>query len=144
MQLNIKYFSDKISKLCYIDGSKSDWVDLRSAEEVHLKAGEFYLLPLGIGIALPEGYEAYIVPRSSSFKRYGFIQTNSIGVVDESYCGDEDQWLLPIYAVRDVDINVDDRVAQFRLFKHQPEIEFCEVPHLGEVSRGSFGSTGRV
>jgi len=140
--IQIKYFSDKIDKLDYIDG-KSDWIDLRSAEDVALKAGEFKLIKLGVGMKLPKGYEAHIVPRSSTFKNFGIIQTNHYGVIDESYCGDEDQWRFPAYALRDTEIHVNDRICQFRIFEHQPKINFVEVDHLDAESRGGFGSTGK-
>ena len=140
--IQIKYFSDKIDKLDYIDG-KSDWIDLRSAEDATLKAGEFRLINLGVGMKLPKGYEAHIVPRSSAFKNFGIIQTNHCGIIDESYCGEEDQWKFPAYALRDTEIHVNDRICQFRIFEHQPRINFIEVDHLEEVSRGGFGSTGK-
>ena len=139
--IRIKYFTDKIDKLQYIDG-KSDWVDLRAAEEVSMKAGEFKLIPLGIAIQLPSGYEAQVVPRSSTFKNFGLIQTNSMGVIDETYCGDNDQWFVPMYAVRDTVVHVNDRIAQFRIMKHQPTLQFEEVDKLGDRDRGGFGSTG--
>ena len=91
--IRIKYFTDKIERLAYI-GGKSDWIDLRAAEEVTMKAGEFRLIPLGIAMELPKGYEAHVVPRSSTFKNFGIIQTNSMGIIDETYCGDSDQWFL--------------------------------------------------
>ena len=141
--IRIKYFTDKIDKLTYIDG-KSDWIDLRAAESVDLKKGEFKLIPLGVAMELPKGYEAHIVPRSSTFKNFGIIQTNHQGVVDCSYCGDNDQWFMPVYAVRDTHIECNDRICQFRIFKHQPEIVFEEKDHLGTESRGGFGSTGRA
>lgn len=140
--IKIKYFTDKIEKLTYIDG-KSDWIDLRAAEDVDLKAGEFRLIPLGVAMQLPEGYEAHVVPRSSTFKNFGIIQTNHQGVIDESYCGDNDQWFMPVYAVRDTEIHINDRICQFRIIKHQPEIYFNEVEHLGNENRNGFGSTGR-
>jgi len=140
-RIQIKYHSDKIEKLTYIDG-KSDWIDLRAAEDVVLKKGESALINLGISMKLPEGYEAIIAPRSSTFKNFGLIQTNSIGVVDETYCGNEDVYRYPVYAVRDTEIHVNDRICQFRIQKHQPEIEFEEVESLDGPSRGGFGSTG--
>lgn len=108
-----------------------------------LHKGDFHLINLGIAIELPIGYEAVIVPRSSTFKNYGIIQTNHMGIVDESYCGDSDQWMFPAYAMRDTVINKNDRVCQFRIMKHQPEINFIETDMLGGDSRGGFGSTGR-
>lgn len=142
LQLKIKYFNDKIEKLRYIDG-KSDWIDLRAAEDVTMKAGEFKLIPLGIAIALPEGYEAHVVPRSSTFKNFGIIQTNSMGIIDESYCGNDDQWFLPAYALRDTQISFNDRICQFRIMKHQPAFDFVEVESLDGNNRGGFGSTGK-
>lgn len=140
--IKIKYFTDKIEKLTYIDG-KSDWIDLRAAEEISLKAGEFKLIPLGVAMELPKGYEAHVVPRSSTFKNYGIIQTNHQGVIDCSYCGDNDQWFMPVYAVRDTQIHVNDRVCQFRIMENQPRIAFDEVEHLDHEDRGGHGSTGR-
>lgn len=141
MEIEVKYFSDQISKLEYIEG-KSDWIDLRSAVDITLKKGEFALIPLGIGIRLPKGYEAHIVPRSSTFKKFGIIQTNSQGVIDETYCGDGDQWMMPVLAIRDTTIHINDRICQFRIMEHQPALTFRQVEHLDEVSRGGFGSTG--
>lgn len=143
MNIKIKYFSDKIEKLRYIDG-KSDWIDLRCAEEISLKKGDFKLIPLGIGMKLPKGYEAHVVPRSSTFKNFGIIQTNHMGVIDYTYSGDNDQWFMPVYAVRDTEIHVNDRVCQFRVMENQPAIEFDEVDHLDETDRGGFGSTGKA
>ena len=102
-EIKVKYFVDDIDELCYVEG-KSDWIDLSAAEEVTLKAGEFRLIPLGVAMELPAGYEAHLVPRSSTFKNYGILQTNSMGVVACSYCGDNDQWRMPVYATRDVTI----------------------------------------
>ena len=141
MEIKIKYFTDKIDKLCYING-KSDWIDLRAAETVELKAGEFKLIPLGIAMQLPKGYEAHVVPRSSTFKNFGVIQTNSQGVIDETYCGANDQWFFPAYAMRDTVINVNDRICQFRIMEHQPKIEFVESTLENNLDRGGHGSTG--
>lgn len=140
--IKIKYFSDKIEKLTYIAG-KSDWIDLRSAIDIDLKKGEFCLIPLGVGMELPKGYEAHVVPRSSTFKNFGIIQTNHQGVIDGSYCGDNDQWHMPVYAVRDTHISCNDRICQFRIMKNQPEISFQEVAVLSGDDRGGFGSTGK-
>ena len=143
-EIKIKYFTDKIEKLTYIGGSKrSNWIDLRAAETIELKAGDFKLIPLGVAMKLPEGYEAHIAPRSSTFKTWGLIQVNSVGVVDQLYCGDTDQWMMPVYATRDTVINVNDRVCQFRIIENQPEIEFVEVEHMEDESRGGFGSSGK-
>ena len=132
---------DKIEPLDYIEG-KSDWIDMRASEEVTLKAGEFALIPLGVAMELPKGYEAHLVPRSSTFKNWGIIQTNSVGIVDGSYCGDNDMWRMPVYATRDTVIHVNDRIAQFRIVENQPEIVFEKVEHLTGKDRGGFGSTG--
>ncbi len=140
--IKIKYFTDKIDKLTYIDG-KSDWIDLRSAEDVTLKKGDFKLISLGVAMELPEGYEAHVVPRSSTFKNFGIIQANHQGVVDNTYCGDNDQWFMPVYAVRDTQIHVNDRICQFRIMKNQPKIVFEEVTSLGNEDRGGHGSTGK-
>ena len=140
--IQIKYFTDEIEKLTYIDG-KSDWIDLRAAKEMELKAGQYAMIPLGVAMKLPEGYEAHIVPRSSTYKNYGLIQTNHMGVVDESYCGDNDQWHMPVYALRDTVIHVNDRICQFRIMEHQPKIVFEEVEVLSAPDSGGFGSTGK-
>ena len=140
-KLKIRYISKEIEKLRYIDGV-SDWIDLRCAEEVELKQGEWRLIRLGIAVELPKGYEAHIVPRSSTFRNFGIIQTNHMGVVDHSYCGDEDEWKYPVLAMRDTVIHVNDRICQFRIMKNQPKLAFEEVEHLGGESRGGFGTTG--
>jgi dUTP pyrophosphatase len=140
--IKIKYLSNQIDKLNYID-NKSDWIDLRAAEHIIMKAGEFKLIPLGVAMELPRGYEAHVVPRSSTFKNFGIIQTNSMGVIDETYCGDKDQWFFPALAVRDTEININDRICQFRIVEHQPKIVFTEAMELGNENRGGHGSTGK-
>ena len=140
--IRIKYQSDAIEKLTYIEG-KSDWIDLRAAEDVVMKQGEFQLIKLGVSMQLPAGYEAVIVPRSSTYKNFGIIQTNHMGVVDETYCGDNDVWMMPALAMRDTEIHVNDRICQFRIQKHQPQIQFEEVEALGNADRGGIGSTGK-
>ena len=142
-QIKIRYFSDEIERLRHIDG-KSDWIDLRCAERTELKAGEFRLIPLGVAMELPEGYEAHVVPRSSTFKTWGILQANSMGVIDRSYCGDNDQWRMPVYATRDTVIEVNDRICQFRIVENQPKLEFLECEHLSGPDRGGFGSTGKA
>lgn len=141
-QIRIKYFTEDIEKLTYIAG-KSDWIDLRASEDVEFKAGDFKLIPLGVAMQLPEGYEAHVVPRSSTYKTYGLIQTNSMGVIDYSYRGDNDMWRMPVYATRDVVVKKNERVCQFRIMKNQPTICFHEVEHLDGEDRGGFGTTGR-
>ena len=140
-EIKIKYLNDEITRLEYIDG-KSDWIDLRAAEEVELKAGEFKLIHLGVAMQLPEGYEAHIVPRSSTFKKWGIIQTNHCGIVDNTYCGPNDWWRMPVFALRDTKIEVNDRICQFRIQKNQPTIVFNEVEEMEADNRGGFGSTG--
>lgn len=142
MKIKIKYFTDKIEKLHYIDG-KSDWIDLRAAEDVQIKKDCFALIPLGIAMELPQGYEAHVVPRSSTFKNFGIIQTNHMGIIDESYCGDQDQWFFPAYALRDTAICAGDRICQFRIMEHQPVFAFEEVECMDGENRGGHGSTGR-
>ena len=140
MEIKIKYTTDiePIEKI-----EKGDWIDLRSAENVELKAGEFKLISLGVAMQLPDGYEAHIVPRSSTYKNFGIIQTNHQAVIDESYCGDNDVWKYPAYALRDTVINKNDRICQFRIMKKQPNIVFEEVEVLGNEDRGGIGSTGK-
>lgn len=140
--INTKYLTDIIDKLTYIDG-KSDWIDLRAAETVDMEPMEFKLIPLGIAMQLPAGYEAHVIPRSSTFKNFGIIQANSMGLIDESYCGDNDQWYFPAIALRKTTIRTNDRICQFRIVKHQPQIEFREVDNLNNESRGGIGSTGK-
>lgn len=138
-KIQIKYFNNDLEKINKIDNG--DWIDLRSAIDIDMKAGDFVLIPLGVGMKLPKGYEANIVPRSSTFKKYGIIQCNHYGVIDNSYCGDEDQWMFPAYATRDTHIGFNDRICQFRINKKQPEFNFVIVDHLDDNSRGGFGST---
>lgn len=144
-KIKIVYHSNEIEKLRYIDG-KSDWIDLRSAEDVVMKKGEFRLINLGVTMSLPDGYEMIIAPRSSTFKNFGILQTNSIGVIDEKYGknSSKDVLMYPALAVRDTEIHVNDRICQFRIQKHQPKIIFEEIraEDLDGESRGGFGSTG--
>lgn len=140
--IQIQYLDDTIEKLAYIDG-KSDWIDLRSAVDVELKAGEFKLIHLGIAMKLPEGYEAHVVPRSSTYKNFGIIQTNHCGIIDSSYCGPNDYWYMPAYALRDTVIHKNDRICQFRIEKNQPKLVFDEVKELSGSNRGGIGSTGK-
>lgn len=141
--IKVKYFTENIEKLAYIDG-KSDWIDLRASEEVTLHAGDFAFIPLGIAMQIPDGFEAHLAPRSSTFANWGILQVNSVGVIDGSYCGDNDMWKMPVYATRDTVIHVNDRIAQFRIMKNQPKINFEQVEHLEGKDRGGFGSTGKA
>lgn len=138
--IKIQYLDDTIEKLTYIDG-KSDWIDLRSAVDVTLKAGEFKLIHLGVAMKLPDGYEAHVVPRSSTYKNFGIIQTNHCGIIDNTYCGPNDWWYMPAYALRDTQIHKNDRICQFRIEKNQPKLTFEETV-LDGTDRGGIGSTG--
>ena len=140
-KLKIVYHNKELAKMVKED--HGDWIDLRSAETVTLKKGEFKYISLGISIHLPDGYEANVVPRSSTFKNFKIIQSNHMGVIDESYCGNDDIWHMPVYAVEDTVINFNDRICQFRINKKQPHIIFEEVENLDNKSRGGLGSTGK-
>jgi dUTP pyrophosphatase len=140
MQIKIKYFDENLPKITKL--TQGDWIDLRAAKTVEFKKGEFALIPLGVAMELPEGYEAHVVPRSSTFKNFGIIETNSMGVIDESYKGDNDQWFFPAYALRDTAINFGERICQFRIMEKMPEVEFVEVEQLENDDRGGHGSTG--
>lgn len=141
MVIKIKYFDSEIAPIEKI--AVGDWIDLRSAETVELKKGEYKLLRLGVGMILPDGYEAHLLPRSSTPGRFGIMSANSMGVIDNSYSGDADEWRFPAVAIRDTVIKKGDRIAQFRIVKNQPPIEFEVVEHLNEISRGGIGSTGK-
>ena len=138
--IKIKYHND-IRPLEILDNG--DWIDLRAAEDVNLEQGDFRLISLGVSMKLPEGYEAHIVPRSSTFKHWGIIQANHMGVIDNSYCGDNDIWKFPAIATRDAVIYKNDRICQFRIMKKQPCVRFDTVEHLNGPDRGGFGSSGR-
>lgn len=139
-EIYIKYFDQVLEPISKIAGG--DWIDLRAAETVEMKKGEFKLIPLGIAMQLPVGYEAHVVPRSSTFKNFGILQTNSFGVIDNSYCGDNDQWFFPAYAMRDTVIHKNDRICQFRIVEKQPEVNLICVNSLDNPDRGGHGSTG--
>jgi len=139
LEIKVKYF-DQACKLEKIE--KGDWIDVRSAVTKQYVRGEFFLIPLGFACELPTGYEAHVAPRGSTFKNYGIIETNSVGVVDESYKGDNDQWFMPVLAMRDGVIYKGERVGQFRLVEKMPPVKITEVEHLGNNDRGGHGSTG--
>ncbi len=141
LTLKIRYLDPEMEPLTYVEG-KSDWIDLRAAREISFEAGEFRLIPLGIAVELPEGYEAHVAPRSSTFKNFGLLQVNSVGVVDSSYCGDHDEWFVPMLATRPVTVHRGDRICQFRVVENQPPLVFEAVEHLTGKDRGGFGSTG--
>jgi len=140
-QIKVKYFDKEIEKISKI--AIGDWIDLRAAKTIEMKQFDYQLIPLGIGMKLPEGYEANVVPRSSTFKNFGILQTNSYAVIDESYCGNEDQWFFPALAMRDTVIQKGDRICQFRINKKMESVEILEVEQLDEKSRGGLGSTGK-
>lgn len=139
MQIKIKYLTDieKIEKI-----EVGDMIDLRCAEDIEMHKGEFKLIPLGVAMELPEGYEAHVYPRSSTFKKHKILLSNSVGVIDCSYNGDGDQWQFPAYAMEDTFIPKNTRICQFRIFENQPNIELVEVESLGNENRGGIGSTG--
>lgn len=139
--IKIKYINKEIEKLRYIDG-KSDWIDLRVAEHVVMKKGEFKLINLGVAMELPEGYEAHVLPRSSTYTNFGILQANSQGIIDNTFSGNTDEWKFPALAMRDTELNVNDRICQFRIVKNQPTINFIEVEDLENESRGGIGVTG--
>lgn len=141
MNIKIKYHTkfDKPIQAIEI----GDWIDLKSAVTYEYKKGDFFLVNLGVSMELPKGYEALLAPRSSTFKKYGLIVSNSIGIIDNLYHSDDDVWMLPVYALRDGRVEKNDRVAQFRILENQPKIEFEVVEHLNNKPRGGFGSTGR-
>lgn len=141
MNIKVKYFDKDLNKIERI--IKGDWIDLRCAERVEMKQGEYKLLRLGVGMEIPKGYEAWVLPRSSTPKQFGIIMANSMGIIDNSYNGDEDEWRFPAIAIRDTVIEKGDRICQFRIMVNQPKFEVVEVEHLNKVSRGGIGSTGK-
>lgn len=140
MEIQIKYHNPNLERISAI--TIGDWIDLRAAETVELHQGDFRYISLGVSMKLPEGYEAHVAPRSSSFQKWGFLQVNSVGVVDNSYSGTNDIWKLPVYATRNATIHENDRICQFRIMKRMPEVTFVEVEALDAQDRGGFGSTG--
>ena len=141
MDIKVKYVRD-IEPIKLLECG--DWIDLRAGEGVVLKAGQYTCIPLGVAMELPKGYEALLLPRSSTFKKYGVILVNSMGVIDESYCGDSDEWNFLAYALRDTKIPKNERICQFRIMEHQPPVDIVEVDVLGNKNRGGIGSTGRL
>lgn len=138
--IKIKYLDDEITPL--VMTGYGDWIDLRCAKDILLMKGSYVEIPLGIAVELPKGYEAIIAPRSSAFKKYGFLVANSIAVIDESYNGDNDEWHLLVYGTRDATIPKDTRIAQFRIIEHQPNLGLYKVETLGNPDRGGIGSSG--
>lgn len=165
MEVKIKYFSEDYPRLKKI--TQGDWIDLRvdrikkiitrgygeintdyycsisKFKSFYLEKGQVIKFRLGVAMELPEGFEAEIRPRSSTFTNYGLIQTNSVGTIDNSYCGDDDEWMIEFIAMRNGIINRFDRVCQFRIVENQPDFTFKEVDKLRNDNRGGYGSTGR-
>ena len=141
LEIKIKYHDEEVGKIEKFP--VGDWIDIRSAERVDLEAGQFRIISLGISMKLPEGYEAHVVPRSSTFRRWGILMVNSMGIIDESYCGENDIWGFPALAMRPTTIFKGDRICQFRIVKKMPEVKFTEVEHMEDENRGGFGSTGK-
>ena len=140
VSIKIKYHDQEIEKVSKI--KQGDWIDLRAAENVEIQQGDYRLISLGVSMQLPKGFEAHVAPRSSTYKNFGIICANSFGIIDESYCGDNDIWRFPAIALRDTTIHKGDRICQFRIVKKMPEVEFIEVETLGNPDRGGIGSTG--
>jgi dUTP pyrophosphatase len=140
LTIKIKYHTDISPIEVYENG---DWIDLRAAEDVEMKAGDFKLISLGVSMKLPDGYEAHIVPRSSTYRHWGIIQTNHMGVIDNSYSGENDIWKFPALAIRDTQIYKNERICQFRIMKKQENVGFVPVDWLDGIDRGGFGSSGR-
>lgn len=148
MKIRVKYF-DNATKLQKI--AKGNWIDVYANKDIFVVEGERAMIPLGFALELPKGWEAHLAPRSSTFKTWGIIQTNSVGVVDDTYIGDNDQWHMPVFCLQGKDIEgIDqgtwikkgDKIGQFRIMEVMPEIEFEEVESFGNSDRGGFGTTG--
>lgn len=140
LDIKIVYHNKSMPKLGKID--VGDWIDLRASVGGYFKKGDFALIDLGVSMKLPDGYEAHVAPRSSTFKNWGIIQTNSVGIIDNSYSGTNDIWKMPCYFTRDAEIKPGDRICQFRLVKKMEAPTFTEVNKLDDIDRGGFGSTG--
>lgn len=149
MKIRIKYFegSTKLKKIV-----KGNWIDVYSNKDIFVEEGNRAMIPLGFALELPNGWEGHLAPRSSTFKTWGIIQTNSVGVVDDTYIGDNDQWHMPVYCLQGNEysegkkgtwIKIGDKIGQFRIMEVMPEIEFEEVESFGNEDRGGFGSTGK-
>lgn len=140
LKIVIKYHDKDIPELQRTE--LGDWIDLYAAEDKDIRQGTYDRISLGVSMMLPEGYEAHVVPRSSTFKNWGILQTNSMGIIDNSYCGDNDIWQMPVYAVRDTHISKGDKICQFRIVPKMPTVNFAKSNHLSDKDRGGFGSTG--
>lgn len=143
MDIKVKYLVPDLDSIEQKEGC--DWIDLRCAETITINKGDYAMVRLGVAMKLPKGYEAYLVPRSSTYRKYGVIQTNGVGIIDESYCGDDDEWLMPVYALRNTQIRKGERICQFRIMKKMPTLSIIALTPdetLGSPNRGGFGSTG--
>lgn len=141
--IHVKYHDAEMPRIERIDGTKSDWIDLRNADEIDIKAGEWVQVSLGISVKLPKHYEAIVAPRSSTFKKYGLLLPHSIGIIDNSYNGNDDVWQAIFYATRDIHIDKYTRLLQFRIIQNMPRIKIIEVDEiLNTKNRGGIGSTG--
>lgn len=140
MEIRVKKLVDGLHDIN--QAHNGEWYDLRCAKDLYLIAGDLAYIPLGVAIELPEGYEAIVAPRSSAAKKFGIIQANSLGVIDHAYCGDNDEWMMPVYAIRNTTIHKNDRICQFRIQKIQPEADIVYVSELGNKDRNGIGSTG--
>lgn len=148
VEITIKYIEHdgyRVPDLGFVGGATSDWIDLYTVKDVTLREDDFCLIPLGVAMKLPEGYEAHVLPRSSTFGRYGIIMTNSMGIIDNAYCGNGDEWRFPALMLREGEVTIPrgTRIAQFRIEKRQDEVSFNSVSDLGTTNRGGFGSTGK-
>lgn len=137
--ITVQYLDETVTRLT--ENKKGDWIDLYAAETVTLQKGEHKLIHLGVAMKLPDGYEAHLVPRSSTYKKWGIIQANHTGIIDNSYSGPNDWWMMSAIAMRDTVINKGDKICQFRIVERQPPLIFEEGKMEGE-DRGGFGSTG--
>ena len=141
IKIDVKYHNPELIPINFSENG--DWIDLRAAQDYHLYPNKFYLLSLGVSMKLPDGYEAHLAPRSSTFKKWGIIQTNGVGVIDNSYCGENDVWMMPVITTKITNIKLNDRICQFRIMKKMPSnIVINTVEHLSDEDRGGFGSTG--
>lgn len=140
MEIKVKKLVEDLQNIN--QAHNGEWYDLRCAKDMYLIAGDLAYIPLGVAIELPDGYEAIVAPRSSAAKKFGIIQANSLGVIDHAYCGDNDEWMMPVYAIRNTTIHKNDRICQFRIQKIQPEADIVYVSELGNKDRNGIGSTG--
>lgn len=152
MKLRIKYLKEanKLEKI-----TKGNWIDVYAYEDIFVPEGGRAMVNLGFALELPKGWEGHLAPRSSTFKTWGIIQTNSVGVVDDTYIGNNDIWHMPVYCLQGKDILNDlykevrgtwikkgDKIGQFRIMEVMPSIEFEEVESFDNEDRGGFGTTG--